>query len=139
MIESAVVASGRMPDVSSLRTHLRVVSDAAEPLQRRITNLSNAVERFRPFGFTRTFELLYSATGASPGKWTPEQLDVAARLIDDAHASWAARVREEQQRAREAKRQPGYRPLSRDQLVDAWWDEYASFPGNRALWNLTDE
>ena len=125
--------------VSSLRTHLRVVGDASEPISRRVTNLSSAVERFRPRGYTRTFELLHRATGASRGNWTPEQLDRAAYLIDHAHSSWAAFVQEEQRRAREAKRRPGYKPRSSDELTDAWWSEYLSLPGNRALWRLEGE
>lgn len=132
-------SSAKLPDVSNLRTHLRVVGDASEPLHRRVTNLSSAIERFRPFGFTRTFALLYTATGAALGNWTPEQLDLAARLIEDAHASWAAFVQVEQRRAREAKRRPGYKPRSSDDLADAWWDEYVSLPGNRALWKLEGE
>ena len=120
--------------MSNLRTHLRVVGNASEPIQRRVTNLSSAVERFRPFRFTRTFALLYTATGASPGNWTPEHLDLAARLIENAHAFWAAFAQAEQRRAREAKRRPGYKPRSSEELADAWWDEYLSLPGNRALW-----
>ncbi|GAA4053167.1 hypothetical protein [Agromyces indicus] len=124
--------------MSNLATHLRVVGDTSEPLQRRVANLSSAVERFRPFGFSPTFALIYRATGASPENWTPEQLDLAARLIEDAHASWAAFAQEEQQRARQAKRGPGYKPRSSDAVVQAWWNDYLELPGKRAFWKLDE-
>jgi hypothetical protein len=118
-------------------TSLRVAADRTQPLNRRLTNLSNAIEKFGPMGFHGTFEQLYRATGASRGKWTAEQIDVAAELLEHAHASWHAYFQNAGADAHQRKSAPGYRPLRRGEVFDAWWSSY--FVGDRrAAWCIED-
>jgi hypothetical protein len=118
-------------------TSLRVAADRTQPLNRRVTNLSNAVEKFGPMGFHRTFEHLYRATGASHGSWTADQVDIAVDLVRDAHDSWHAYSRDARQDAHRRKSEPGYRPLPTSEVFEAWWMSY--FAGDRrVMWCLDD-
>ena len=118
-------------------TSLRVAADPTQPLNRRVTNLSNAVQKFGPMGFHRTFDHLYRATGASNGSWTADQVDAAVNLLRDAHDSWHAFSQDARQDAHRMKSQPGYRPLRVGAVFDAWWTSY--FVGERRVaWHLDD-
>jgi hypothetical protein len=116
-------------------TSLRVAADRTQPLNRRVTNLSNAVEKFGPMGFHRTFAHLSRATGASHGLWTDDQVDIAVDLLRHAHDSWQAYAQAARDEAHFRKSAPGYRPLRIDDVFEAWWVSY--FVGERRLaWHL---
>jgi hypothetical protein len=116
-------------------TSLRVAADASQPLNRRITNLVSAVEKFPPFGFHDTLALLHLATGSSHAKWTGEQIDQAVEMLQQARDSWRAYKKDADRAAREAKRLPGYRP--RKDLFESWRSAY--FDAERsAEWRVGD-
>jgi hypothetical protein len=116
-------------------TSLRVAADASQPLNRRVTNLVNAVEKFRLFGFHDTLALLHLATGSNHGNWTPEQIDRAVEMLRHAHDSWVAYKRDADRASREAKRRPGYVP--RTDVRESWRAEYFSTE-RRAMWRLDE-
>jgi len=108
-------------------TSARVAGDESQPLNRRLTNLSNAIEKFRLLGFHWTFDQLYKATGASPNNWTSEQVSTAARLLINAHESWMSYLRETQAETRRRKKgEPAYKPTDRRELFDEWRGHYFS-------------
>ena len=108
----------------SFHTALRRAADRSVPANHRLTSLSNAIEKFRLLGFHWTFEHLHLATGSQPDNWTPVQIDVAARLLADAHASWIKYLHDAEQRARVEKLQPSYVPRLRQEVFTAWRAQY---------------
>ena len=105
-------------------TALRHVADASRPLNRRVTSLSNAIEKFPVLGFHGTFYQLHVITGSSSGVWTSEQLALAAHLLAEAHESWNAAFLEAMRETRRAKRLRPYVPRVRGQQFDIWRESY---------------
>jgi hypothetical protein len=110
--------------------------DSSQPVGRRVTSLWGALEHFRIFGFDATRAALENATGVVSGKWNAAQLDLAARLVADAHSSWAEFARASMDAARTSKRagEPARRPGHQELLV-SWRREY--FDDTRAAqWHV---
>lgn len=116
-------------------TSLRVAADATQPLNRRVMNLVNAVEKFYVLGYHDTLAMLYLATGSSHGNWTGEQVDLAAEMLQHAHDSWTIHLQTANRAAHEAKRRPGYSP--RRDVGEAWRAQYFDAE-MRALWRVDE-
>jgi hypothetical protein len=116
-------------------TALRIAADPTQPLGRRVTNLSSAIEHFWVFPYREMFALLNNATGSAPGNWTSDQVTTAVQLLRDARRSWTTHLRRVEQNAVHAKTLPGYQRVDyRDEFVE-WRAQYFDAKQS-ALWRV---